>query len=127
MGQARRVDWGSGGKGGSGTQTPGGAAGMSGQAGEGGGAPECVDSEPPRCKNAAMSETCSHGAWQATACASSTPACLVRNPAMGDFHLTNVGKSAIPKTASRASDDPAVDIDGEARKPSDGYPGLDEP
>jgi hypothetical protein len=49
------------------------------------------------------------------------------NPDMGDFHLTSVGKSAIPKTASRASDDPAVDIDGDARPASDGYPGLDEP
>lgn len=48
-------------------------------------------------------------------------------PASGNFHLTTSGKSAIPKVAGAGSDDPKVDIDGQARPASSGYPGIDEP
>jgi len=64
------------GTGGTGLQTAGGAAGMSGQAGEGGSAPECAAGDPPRCKNAATSETCSNGAWQPVACSGNMPTCV---------------------------------------------------
>jgi len=47
--------------------------------------------------------------------------------ANGDFHLSTVGKTAIPKSAVRAPDDPALDIDGTSHPASNGYPGYDEP
>ncbi len=64
------------GSGGTGMQAAGGDAGMSGQAGEGGAAPECVGADPPRCKDGATSETCSHGAWQTAACGGKKPTCV---------------------------------------------------
>lgn len=45
----------------------------------------------------------------------------------GNLHLSNAGKVAIPAIAVRGSGDPLVDVDGETRPASAGYPGADEP
>lgn len=45
----------------------------------------------------------------------------------GNLHLSNAGKVAIPAVATRGSGDPIVDIDGDPRPASAGYPGADEP
>jgi hypothetical protein len=49
-----------------------------------------------------------------------------RDSPNGDLHLTALGAQNVGNAASRDGDDPALDVDGDAR-PSPGAPGLDQP
>ena len=48
------------------------------------------------------------------------------NAPAGNFRLTTLGRSAIPQVAARGAGDPLVDIDGQSRPTSAGFPGLDQ-